>query len=86
MGEMADYCLDLLFDEDRFGLDGFCGVATEDGSNFFGPNFNHGFKTCRVCGKGDLHWKQQPSGKWWLAKSSGEFHVCLKKEKENDKT
>ena len=61
MGDMADYYLDLMWD-DPYGEE-------EDGD---GPPQTT--KACRCCGKGGLHWINV--GKWRLAELDGKVHVC----------
>ena len=70
MGDMADYYLDLAFDD---MLD-----EEEDGD---GPPVS--WKTCRCCKVGGLHWETY-NGKWRLFDESRKLHMCSK-VKLNDK-
>lgn len=88
MGEMADWILDQLMDDedDRFlyRMGGMShaeaydsGIIDELGWYSHQPMVlgKPAMKTCKHCGKTGLHWKDTGSG-WRLATADDELHTC----------
>lgn len=65
-GEMAQFALDQAMDAMEMDPDE---LEQEDG-----PTNPVSTKTCRACGKTDLHWEDR-AGKWRLCDERG-VHVC----------
>ena len=61
MGDMADYYLDLYWDEDWY--------QDED------PFIPQSWKTCKHCGASWLHWGITEKG-WRLFTEGNKLHVC----------
>ena len=62
MGDMADYTLECMQNYHNYGLE---------------PLYdNGGYKECRCCGVGELHWGQSDNGKWVLLDDDSRLHNC----------
>lgn len=89
MGDMADYFLEQVWDEEDARLDYRMGhMSTEEAFergiiDEFGAEYHHGrnftasggSKTCRCCGTRGLVWGQH-KGKWRLFEGQ-KIHKCL---------
>lgn len=64
MADMADYYLDIAFDD-----------MLEDEEDGDGPPISP--KTCRCCGTKDLYWGSY-NGKWRLFDENRKLHICSK--------
>ena len=88
MGEMADFALGQVWDEEDLRSDYRRGIlstheAYEAGiidelGGEYSPSTNspvHRSVRCRHCNKADLHWLLTDKG-WRTAELSGQIHVC----------
>lgn len=67
MGDMADYTIGCLFDDDSL---------YEHDPLLYGPSI----VTCKHCKKTSLIWKQTKNKKWWMWDAEkDEWHTCESK-------
>lgn len=82
MGDMADFALDEIMDEDEISVN-YSGTYCDAEAFELGLIDEHGFIcgtekksiTCRCCKTEGLHWGEY-KGKWRLFDNSGTLHNC----------
>lgn len=76
MGEMADFALDQLHDEDEFGLNGFDKVTIDPDTGEVISCNQRKELVCWVCKSKNLHWRKTKFGWRTHEDSTGKMHVC----------